>query len=429
MISLIILILSLYFFFSNKKGLSLYLFIALTTGGFWIIGDVTSLFGSTIRLTDFALVYVIVLVLYKLFTGHLEKLKGPFVVLNYLLLFITLAILVDLSLNGTSIGDIFRSSRNWLLLLFVYLLPSFSKEEIQHSFKIVIYTTILELFLFLTEPLTGKVLFSYEGTIKALQLKNVERFALFPPMTLFLFVWYFTSSNIKKIHKNIIIALILIVITITMIRSLILALAFIIILSIFIDNTKSIAKKFVLTLTIITFGIIISSYEPLNKRFTESSSDLSSLSKENSKVEGNMSFRILLASERLEYILSDTQKSIFGIGFITEEHFKKQFIIGLKDNNHRTIQLDTGDIAWAIFFIRLGLFGTFLYLIFYIGVTIFFWKNKNNEIALAGFYYMIIYFIASFTGVNIASGVFVIIPALLYKLTEYTNLEKIKEKL
>ncbi len=422
MISFLILVVALITFFTKRKGISLFLLITLTTGGFWIIGVVTTIFGASVRLTDLGLMYVIILLIYKLFRGDLQKLDGPFKILNYLLLFITISILLDMSLNNTPIGDIFRTSRNWLFFLVVYLVPSYTKEDIFYAFRLVFTVTTIELVLFLTEPLTGVVLFSTSGMLEALQMTNVTRYSMFPPLLFFLFVWTYTTPYLSKIYKNILIFLIFLAIVVTLIRSMVLALGFIVILSVFITSQQSLSKKIFVIFGILIFSLSISLYEPLSSRFTDSTSDISSIGK-SKKVKGNMSYRILLASERLEHILKEPQKAIFGIGFITESNYKGHFIIGLRDKKNRVIQLDTADIAWAIFFLRLGLVGTFIYMIFYIGLMIFFWKNKTNFISLAGFYYMIIYFIWSLTGTAIASATFVLIPALLYQLIRYTEEE------
>lgn len=425
MLSFVILLFALLFFFSRKKGLSLFLLIVLSTGGFWFIGLVTTIGGFSIKLTDLGLIYILLIIVYKLFKGELQKLNGPFKVLNYFLIFLTISILIDLSINGTPLEDIFRTSRNWLFILFVYIVPSYTKEDILYAIKLVVIVTTIQLLLFLSEPITGIVLFSPYGMIEALKMTNVTRYSLFPPLLFFLFVWIYTNQDIKKIYKNLLIGLIFLAIVITLIRSLVLALAFIVVISIFLTKNQSLSKKLMLIIFIFVSALSISMYEPISSRFSESTKDVTSLGGSSKKVEGNMSFRILLASERLEYILEDTQKTIFGIGFIQEKNFKGHFRIGLKDEKNRTIQLDTGDIAWPTLFLRFGLVGTFLYMLFYILLIIYFWKNKEDSIGMAGLYFMIIYLIWSITGASITEGTFVIIPSLLYYLIEYKNKEKL----
>jgi len=363
-------------------------------------------------LTDYGLMYIAIILIYKLYTNNLKKLPQELKFVNYLLVFIFIAIFVDLTYNGTSVDDIFRSSRLWLFFLFVYLLPSFSKDEILVTIKWIIYITIIELFLFLLEPLFGMAFFSDAGTIKALTIDPNGRYALIPPYLIFVFSWIYAGNIIK--YKNIILGLLFIAFVLTLTRSLILAILMVVIFSIFLVKGVSSLKRISIVVFLFLFAFSISFYEPLAKRFDEGASEFHS-----SRIEekGNMTYRLLLAGERLDFILKDVETTIFGIGYITEKHYHGHFKIGLKNDEGEVIQLDTGDIAWALLFIRLGLVGTFIFIALYIKLLNYFFKNRENRYALAGFYYLFIFLLLSTAGTIITMGTFIVIPALLYKLT------------
>jgi len=415
MFSLILFLLSLYCFFSNKKAYSLFLLFFLTSGGFFITGLYTNLFGISIQLTDFAILYVVIIFIYKLFTNQLNKLPKEFKLINIFFIFLFVACSIDFLVNETSISDIFRTSRHYIFILFVYLLPSYSSDEILKAIKLVFILTIFQLFLFLTQPITGILLFSPYGILEAIQLSK-ERFAILPPFLIFMYIWYTIYKSKFENIKKLILILTFIAFVITLTRSLILVVILMFIINIFIFSKINHYKKFFIIITSLFVIFSLSFYEPISKRFSEASTEINSLNK---KVEGNMSFRFLLASERLDYISKNIQYSIFGLGFISENNFKGNFKIGLLDDKNHVIQLDTGDIAWATFFVRLGIIGTIIYILIYIKLMIYFYKNKSFTYGKIGFLYIFAFFFLSTAGTIIAQGAFMFIPALIYNLLRY----------
>ena len=138
------------------------------------------------------------------------------------------------------------------------------------------------------------------------------------------------------------------------------------------------------------------------------------------EIEGNYSFRILHAQERLNYITQNAQNTIFGLGNISEENFSEVFEIGLLEESGRITQLDTGDIAWSTFFIRLGLLGTVFYLFIFVRLLLNFYRiQKYNSLALVTFVYLLVNLtIMSFASSSMATGQFFLLPVLLYFLSK-----------
>lgn len=417
MIATLIFILGLYLFFTNRKDYSLFLLFYLITAGFWIEGRFTGFFGMSLQLNDFGLLYLFFIMLYKFFTNKLESLPSDLKIVNYFVFFLFVSMLVDYFMNSTPFGDILATSRHWLFVLFVYLLPYYSKEDIKKGLQITVYFTLIQITLFLTEPLTGIVLFSYDGTAEALSIVT-DRYALAPPLIIFIFSWVYSTEYISKPKKNLFILLILMAMAITLIRSWIIAVVMIFILSIFISKKESTGKKLLMIIGLFLFVVSISFYEPIANRFEESIGDISSINKNSKEVEGNMSFRLLLAGERLNYILKEMHTTVFGIGFISEQHYRGHFIYGLWDDDGFVVQLNTADIAWALFYLRLGLLGTILYLLIYYKFLKYFWKYRSNSVAIGGFYYLLMNLFLSLSGIAVAQGSFIVIPALLYKLVK-----------
>jgi len=422
MIPFLLFLLAMISFFSNKKSLSLFLLAALISGGFWIIGMSTTLLGFSVQLSDFALLYVFSILLVQLFRGKIKPLPLQLKPINYFLIFLLISMLIDATVNGTPLGDIFRTTRLWFFMFFAYLLPFYSKKTILQAIKYILLVTFIELLLFLIEPIVGKEFFSYAGTIEALKTTNISRYALIPPFIFFFFVWVFSIKNLKPIYKTTLLSLIIIAVFITTTRSMVIGIALIFLISIVIAKKQNIIKKFTIVLALIITIVSISFYEPLSKRFVSGISDINSLQSGSSEVSGNMSFRLLLVAERLEYIMKTSQTALLGLGFISEKNYTgHQFSIGLLNEEGERINLDTGDIAWAIFTVRFGILGTLFYLFIYYRLAKHFWRYRGNIYAMIGFNYIILYLFLSTSGSMLSKGTFIFIPLLLYGLTKLDN--------
>lgn len=420
MVTSLVFILAIYFFFKNKKGLSLFLFIGLITGGFWILGIYGYILGYPIQSTDFAILYVLIILLYQIISKKLKKPSKIFSPVLFFLFFLFIAIFIDYSTNGTSLSDIFRTTRHWFLLLFIFILPAYSRKDIFKALKLSIYVTIIEIVLFLTEPLTGKVLFSPYGTLEALKMTDIRVYGLIPPLSVFLFTWTFQNHNIKNIYKAIVLLLIFVAILITTIRSLVIGVFIIIVASILLSKTQKLRNKVIMVFSIFLLILVVSLYKPISNEFSTIGTDITGALDRGERT-GNMSFRYLLTLERLEHILQNPKTAIFGIGFITEKNYSGQFTMGLRNDNGEIIQLDTADIAWSLFFLRLGLLGTFLYTMIYIKLLKYFFKNRSIFYGESGFHFLLFSFFLTLASAAMVNGSFFIIPALLYKLTKTTK--------
>lgn len=424
--ALLIFILTVFCFFSKRKGLSLFFLASLLTGGFWIIGKTTTLFGMSIRLTDLALAYVFIILIYSLLKGNLKTLPKELKSVYYFFFFLLIAVIVDFIFHKTSLGDIFRTTRHWYFILFVFILPSFNKRDIILGFKFIIYFTFFQLILFLTEPVTGKVLFSSAGTMEALKMTGVERYTFLPRFNFFFFALVFSTEKLDSRIKFSMLFLFFAAILITTTRSYLIISFLIIALSLFISKRQGILKKIGIITVLIAIIMGVTFYKPINSRFVASVGDVNSINDVRTGGEGNVSFRFLLFAERLNHILIRPETTVFGIGFVSEENYKgDSFNIGLYNEDNEIVNLDTADIAWALFALRLGLLGSFLYLFIYFSLFRYFWRNRSNSYALTGVYYIIIYLFLSLSSSNLYNGVFIFIPALLYQVVKNTKREMV----
>jgi hypothetical protein len=163
--------------------------------------------------------------------------------------------------------------------------------------------------------------------------------------------------------------------------------------------------------------ILIVIFNPnIKGRFISGVEEVRTFNISNSEVQGNLTYRIFHAQERMNYVSQSLQYSVFGIGNITEENFPEYFNIGLVSEEGRTSQLDTGDIAWSIFFLRLGFVGTLLFLFFYVRVIIHaFGFRRQSDLAAVLFVYLFMELtLGSITSTSIATGAFWLFPLLIY---------------
>ena len=130
-----------------------------------------------------------------------------------------------------------------------------------------------------------------------------------------------------------------------------------------------------------------------------------------------MTFRLYILAERYEYLKNDPIHYLFGIGNVVENDFKDVFKIGLYNEDSDIIQLDTGDIAWPLIILRLGMLGLLLYLIWSFMFISLISKNKEDPLALSTMSYVLTtIFVISFASSSFARGTFWMMPAICFWL-------------
>ncbi|GHT09215.1 hypothetical protein FACS189432_03630 [Bacteroidia bacterium] len=148
--------------------------------------------------------------------------------------------------------------------------------------------------------------------------------------------------------------------------------------------------------------------------------DLADLSK------STFTFRIAHLLERNQYLLEHPKAMFLGAGLIPEDSKKVEslfnFNIGLiEELTGQTIQLDTADISYSIMFIRLGYLGTFLNLLLFIYLMLFFYKKRENKYALSTFLFFVMSFGVSFFSWNLVLAVTYILPLICYHIVKKSN--------
>ena len=327
---------------------------------------------------------------------------------NYFGLFLILNGVFDIIYNGTSIGDVIKYLKNWLLITIVYIHPYINIEYTIKSLK-QIYNITLILCIFISICMLLKfdlgILWYNEG-------RGIKP----PPDCMWFSVLAFSNIWGKSKNRAIIDAFIFIlpvILSLKMTYAITIALVF----TFYIILNKNIAITSKVGLSIlmffsISFTLIVSS--DFSERLSSVAAETNDISRDEQS--GNFSYRILHAQERLEFIMNDPVMSIRGFGYLHEKNLKK--VLFVYGTNHGQQQLDTGDIAWSLFFIRLGFLGIFLYLIMYFTIVKTYYINRNKKICLIFSSMLISYLIFTSLGNCIITySYFFIYPILFLNIT------------
>lgn len=326
---------------------------------------------------------------------------------------------VDLMVNNVAVLSIIKVFRNWLCLGMLWFVKYLNTREVEKVLKGIVVISVVFSFLLSIEYLTET---SFTGA-RRITMGESARASVPWIHTLLAYTLllsnYFTRKGLIKWTG---VAIILTNMLLSASRSYFVTYVVVTIVILFIVDKKiSFKKMFYMTLALLAVVVVFTTDNKLNKRFNDAQEDVTSLKRENATVEGNFSFRVLLLAERMQYINTKTQYVIFGIGSVQESDLKqKLFRIGLRKRRGRSggvTQIDTGDIAWAVLFLRFGYVGTAIYVFFIFVPAIWYFYRNIRGGPLSGFW---IYLFVNLTMISttysyIASSFFWLVPIMMMR--------------
>ena len=149
------------------------------------------------------------------------------------------------------------------------------------------------------------------------------------------------------------------------------------------------------------------------------------------KGEGTFNYRLAWIYERMLYLSQrPIGEKIYGLGMISESQTqiiqqRYNFKLGMLLENGEVCQLSTPDIAYGNFLTQYGYVGGLLFLMIWIYIMIFGWKNrKKDEWMFILFLLIAGYLIRSFSGDYIANPRNLFTSYLLITLFYYRQKEK-----
>jgi hypothetical protein len=428
---IIILIISLLLLFRGKLAWVLLGLLALTTS-YLGAGTNLSTFPFTHNVSDSGLILYLALFLYilKKNNGKLKKSSiGKYLIAFYI--FLLISIFIDIKLNNIDLISIIKTSRHWIFLSCVFIFYYIPTEDVEKLFIYLLRATAIISGIILIEYLTGTKIIDI-STVSEVSETGHEFTRGAIPSTFTLFFLILLIGNYFKFNRKIkyfYIILLLAVILASMIRSMLVASVISIIMIVLLKEKLKIKNIMLTIATLIILITIIFSIPPIKQRFSNGIEDMTSLNIDKN-INGSFSYRIFHLAERINYISSKQQYSIFGIGNIDEKDFKDVFIIGIKDSDTQKVwQLVTPDIAWSTLFLRLGYLGTFVYILFYFSTLRLYQFRIQSSLALTLFIYLVISLVMiSFASWDISQGQFMILPMLAYFYITKTNNETNHER-
>jgi hypothetical protein len=421
---LLITFIGIFFFIKGNKYYSLVIFLFLLTDGFQFIPEPVLLFDFNIYGKDYALIYSLAIFILLLFTGKItfpyKSLVFFFIIL--FLIFLLISTIVDLGYFNPSISGYLLIFRVNLFIVTYFWLKKINIEVYNKLFVLILKITVLQSILCVLQVPTGLKLLTGGGVTNF----DVSGFAWtrFTNLPYFLLPCLFILLMHRKFipGKKYIILLFLMVIFFTLTRTLIFGFIFTIGLSFILGFFKNQKKIFFLFIPFILFLLPL-----IGQRILSSTDDINTVIADDAIDNGSdmtFAYRIFHLGERYLHVNKDLKHQFFGVGFIHERDFPRDvFKFGHKNenNNNAIIQLDQGDISWSNLFLRYGLLGTGLYFCLYMSFVIYFFRNRFQPIAAAGFMIMIISFVLSFGSGNFSQFDFFLIPMFIFFYLQLIN--------
>lgn len=341
----------------------------------------------------------------KIWRNHKLKIDGGLQkCVIALLAFIVINGIYDIAL-GTSVADVVKYVRSYSYLTLVFIYPYIRKETSLNSLKIAYYMAMFICILQLFQRFTGLELI--ELRVDEGRGTKPISYSIFCSAIVLINLW---NHNVIKRCLHLAIFLLPILLSLKMTYAISVILIYVIYL--FSSPIMTFRTKCVVAGAVF---FVAMAFLSISKDFTERligmTQETSSISQGES--EGNFSFRILHAAERLNYILGNANTTIRGMGYVSEQNYNKNtFTIGTWNREENRIdQLITGDIAWSVFFVRLGLGGLFIYLFFYVTLICTYYRRihlkqtiKDRKLAIYTYSMLVTFLVFTSLGNSLIAG-------------------------
>ncbi|NEM97749.1 hypothetical protein [Pontibacter burrus] len=417
MIGFGIMLLAVYLYWeSSKRYLSVFLVFFIVTGGFQLVPtDLMVL--STIGITktyDWALVYLILLLVVEpriILNLTIWKDRNGIALYSGVLLFL---LLYNLLFVGVEVQVAIRVFRNYIFFLLLFPFVNLPTPDFIKVFRLLTYFTTLASFLFCLQPLLGHGILAGAPELLPDEGGGLIRFYNLPyflvPVTLALLVG---KSSLNLRYHYLVLTINLVAIVLSQHRNLILSIPICYFTFLIIQNKLNLIKVTASSVAIVVAFFCINYFfegrffkgiVKLSESFNEVTPTI--IQYANLSDISTTEFRRLHFMERLYYVQADVLKSLFGIGFLTEDSaLTKQlsFNIGLLTEYGDIIQVDTSDITWSLLLVHFGLVGIAAFLYFYWSCLRICYSNKDQALFMLGVLYITNLLFISFFGIDIVS--------------------------
>lgn len=368
---------------------------------------------------DFALIYVLAICLIGVIRYDDFIVKNKITIgIAAFAIFVLISILYSRFHLNVIWSDIIRTSRYFFFVLAYFVFRRFSRDEIMAMLKILIIVTLIGCTLYVIQAVTGFPLLAGSRPGK---FGVLNRYYNFPILFYVLIGYVFFLNPFKGVLKYYSIVIFCLVAVASQHRLMMFAVFVASFWAIIIKEggLKGVFKYlFIGALALLpVLDVLIDRFSDnttkdidgvLGGAFTEYSGEMS--------VDGTFLFRMALLYERGLYVLEEPIRMVFGVGLMAENSTQTEqefdFIIGLMTPENTVIQLDTSDISWVPFMLRLGFVGTAIYLSLYFMLGLFFYKYRKEAFMLVSFFYIVLISINSVSSIEL-SNTQMIVPLLI----------------
>ncbi|MCZ7604189.1 MAG: hypothetical protein M5R37_15100 [Melioribacteraceae bacterium] len=412
------------FFYNRNKSVSLTLLFGFITNIFFLLEGNQNFFGFTYQITDLGIFSLIYSIIYEKLVNGAKIFEDSPTNYKILLLFFLILIIVDITIFSTSISSLLTTRRILLYILIFSYFNCFNKTELEQTLSNLISITKISYPIYFLQFIINEQIF-YGNTVEHEFVLGMTRFANFPPFTL-PFLFYLFFNNVYK-NRFLWISISSAAILLSTSRSLVIGIALALLLY-NITNLKNILKTSVILSIIALFFLaslrIIPGFQArMEDGFKEVTYVIENISSGNIESRGTFSYRMAFLIERLDYLSKDITNIMFGIGGISEQNLQRSlFDIGIIDETTGlTQQLNTGDNAWVLLFLRFGLLGSLIYIITILFQLFYnYFKLQSSLYKHIGLSYLIFLFLRSVVTSDLATMQVFFVPLLFYYLGKYT---------
>jgi hypothetical protein len=136
----------------------------------------------------------------------------------------------------------------------------------------------------------------------------------------------------------------------------------------------------------------------------------SNLAKSGYDQNDTFSYRMVHLAERFSYVVQTPARLLFGVGLLSEDTkqaSKLSFQAGLFNQRTGQIsQVDTGDIAWSLLILYMGVVGVTFFVVLHLRLFRYFLQQRISSMSVAGSLTLATVFLLSFTGTEILQNSF-----------------------
>lgn len=427
---LLLVLLALLLIFLNKKMEWVLVIIMALCTDLFLLGSLVENVCIFPQLTDGALCLVMLLFLLpkrsKIEPTEDYKLLNKIVKLFFC--YLSFLIVIDLILNGISLLSIVKTSRHWLFLLFLYVVARYPKNVLSKALTITLWIVVIISTLILLESVLGvEILFERKvGDFGILRGKLPPYYGIF-----FSILVYANYLGYNKTKQYLLLAILVLPQLLSATRSVALAIFLGILLYIYFFSKNKLRASCKILVVCMFLGGVVFSIPSLRYRILDVQEEFKKTNSKEITVEGNTTFRLALLAERYEYLKKNPQYFLFGLGNVHERDFPEIFEIGLHDEERgRTIQLDTGDIAWVGILLRMGIVGVSLFILAFMFIIRQLLMKKDDVLDIAlGAYLVSVLLVLSFAGSTYGNGHFWILPLIcifIHNKNHHIDLPKVR---